>query len=155
MNQPELSDDELFERMKRKLLSGGGPEPTGLAREEQRIAAKLLGRDNARQLDRAARGETRFRYRRPVVKAEYWCHRAAWGADEIWRIDIVENGVRRSFKTDLTEDQCNYVIRAISAKGIPVAKVMTEYMRTRVEEPKPQPVSRRRAILDQLKDIRI
>lgn len=157
--EPEIDDDELYERMKAKLLSDGGRRPAGLDEEERRIAEKLMGIGQAKRLDRARREGGRVRYRRPVVKAEYWCHRAAWLGAEHWNIDVIEDGARRAFKTGLTEEECNFVIRAISRKGIPVAKVMTEYMKQREvemrQEKQRKPVSRRKAILDQMKDIRL
>lgn len=156
---PEIDDDELYERMKAKLLSDGGRRPAGLDEEERRMAVKLMGLGQARQIDRARREGGRVRYRRPVVKVEYWCHRAAWGGVELWNIDVVEDGVRRNLKSGLYEDECNFVVRAISRKGIPVTKVMTEYMKQREveirQEKQRKPISRRKAILDQMKDIRI
>lgn len=160
VDEPEVDDDELYRRMKRKLLANDTErEPAGFDDEEKRMAAKLMGMGRAKQLDKAQREGGRFRYRRPVVKAEYWCHRASWGGVELWNIDVVEDGVRRNLKAGLYEEECNFVVRAISKKGIPVTKVMTEYMKQREvemrQEKQRKPVSRRKAILDQIKDIRI
>jgi hypothetical protein len=131
MEEPEISDEELDARMRRNLFKNDEIERAGLSAADLRIAERLLGRDNARNLDRAKKSDTRFRYRRPDHVCEYYCHPGILFPFESWTINLIENGFRRTFKEGLTEEQCFFVIRAIRAKGVPVRELETEFMRLR------------------------
>ncbi|TGT42832.1 hypothetical protein [Mesorhizobium sp. M8A.F.Ca.ET.165.01.1.1] len=116
----ELTDEQL-QRMAEQLLAGWKPASalTGLDPTELRMAQNLLGRSNTERLAHSGSGR-RFKYRRPVHEIEYY--RAAWG----WQVDLLENGMRQTFKASLSDADLGTVLAAIRAKGIPVRRFETE-----------------------------
>ncbi|CAN7600342.1 hypothetical protein LJR234_004643 [Mesorhizobium amorphae] len=116
----EFSEQQL-QRMAAKLLAGYQP-PTalsGLGEKEQRMAAKLLGASNAERLARTG-GDKPFKYRRPTHVIEFYM--GAWG----WAVDLIENGKRLPFKSNLDDEKLAIVLAAIKQKGVPVRRFETE-----------------------------
>ncbi|RWK53519.1 hypothetical protein [Mesorhizobium sp.] len=164
MTAPLDEDDEFSEqqlqRMAEKLLAGYQP-PTalsGLGEKEQRMAAKLLGASNAERLARTG-GDKPFKYRRPTHVIEYYM--GAWG----WAVDLIENGKRLPFKSNLDDEKLRLVLAAIKQKGVPVRRFETEgekqdrLDRERRLETNPtikiKPKSARFDVLDELRDFRL
>ncbi|TIP85188.1 MAG: hypothetical protein E5X58_34925 [Mesorhizobium sp.] len=160
----DADDDEFSEkqlqRMAEKLLAGYQP-PTalsGLGEKEQRMAAKLLGVSNAERLARTG-GDRPFKYRRPNHTIEYYM--GAWG----WAVDLIENGKRLPFKSNLDDEKLAIVLAAIKQKGVPVRRFETEgekqdrIDRERRLETNPtikiKPKSARLDVLDELRDFRL
>lgn len=154
----EFSEVQL-QRMAAKLLAGYQP-PTalsGLGEKEQRMAAKLLGASNTERLARTS-GDKPFKYRRPTHVIEYYM--AAWG----WAVDLIENGKRLPFKSNLDDEKLAIVLSAIKQKGVPVRRFETEgEKQERVERErrletnptvKTKPKSARFDILNELRDFR-
>jgi hypothetical protein len=119
----ELTDEQL-QRMAEKLLAGWKPASalTGLDAEELRMAQRLLGRSNSERL--ATTGRTgRFKYRRPIHIIEYYL------SGRGWRVDLLENGARQTFKAELSDEQLEQlrlVLSAIRARGVPVRRFETD-----------------------------
>lgn len=158
-NSEEMTDEQL-QRMAGKLLAGWKPSTalSGLGDEEKRMAAKLLGPSNAERLAVVGRGE-RFKYRRPNHKVEYYSQQYGW------TIDLLENGVRRPFKLDLTDGELAIVLAAIKKKGVPILRFETEGEKQRRMERESRldlaptvherPRSARFDVLNELKDFRL
>ncbi|TPJ52731.1 hypothetical protein [Mesorhizobium sp. B2-6-4] len=116
----EFSEQQL-QRMAEKLLAGY-KQPTALSalgQKEQRMAAKLLGVTNAERLARTGANRP-FKYRRPNHSIEYYA--GTWG----WTVDLIENGKRLPFKSNLDDQKLAIVLAAIKQKGVPVRRFETE-----------------------------
>lgn len=163
----EIDLDELERRLRLKWLRDAKPASV-LAEEDRAVATKLLGKSNASRMAKTARGR-QFKYKPPVYSAEYFFSPPIndWVAKFVgsWTINILENGVKRTTTPGLTEERCRFIVSKLEQKGIPVRKFETEAMRRRAHEPPPpdptpakakEPqVSRRRQIIDQLKDFHL
>ncbi|TPM33721.1 hypothetical protein FJ955_02985 [Mesorhizobium sp. B2-2-2] len=154
----DLSEEDI-RQMAERLLGGWRPASalTGLDPVELRMAQKLLGRSNAERLAHKGRGQ-RFKYRRPNHIIEYY--RTGWG----WTVDLLENGMRQTFKACLDDQQIGTVLAAIKARNIPVRLFETEGQKLERQERerrletsptiKVRPKSERFDILFELKDFR-
>ncbi|PAQ09543.1 hypothetical protein [Mesorhizobium temperatum] len=155
----EFSEKQL-QRMAEKLLAGyrAPTALSGLGEKEQRMAAKLLGASNAERLARTG-GNKPFKYRRPTHVIEYYM--GAWG----WAVDLIENGKRLPFKSNLDDEKLALVLAAIKQKGVPVRRFETEgekqdrHERERRLETNPtiksKPKSARFDVLDELRGFRL
>lgn len=154
----EISDEELERRMRAKLFSAdfSGNDPSKLSETELKIAAKLMGKSNAQRL---AHSDRPFRYRTPVVTAEYYhtpdgeYHRGGWC------LDMIEDGVRRKVIERGSWQSVSDKIRELDAKNIPVKKFETERMAVEAERRKTCASSpkegRRSAIMKIVKEFRL
>ncbi|UZD70875.1 hypothetical protein [Brucella sp. JSBI001] len=154
----EISDEELERRMRAKLF---GSEPSGkggpkLGATELKIAEKLMGKSNAQRL---AHSDRPFRYRAPVVTAEYYhtpdgeYHRGGWC------LDMIEDGVRRKVIERGTWREVSIKIRELSEKNITVKKFETERMIAEAERRRAdagvKKAGNRGGIMNRLKEFRL
>nr|DAF66381.1 MAG TPA: hypothetical protein [Caudoviricetes sp.] len=154
----EISDEELERRMRAKLFASepsgkGGPK---LGATELKIAEKLMGKSNAQRL---AHSDRPFRYRAPVVTAEYYhtpdgeYHRGGWC------LDLIEDGVRSKVIERGSWQSVSLKIRELSEKNITVKKFETERMVAEVEQRRADAVVKkagnRGAIMNRLKEFRL
>lgn len=144
------SELDLLEAQLREKW-GGIAAPPNLTPEEEVIAAKLLGKGEAKRLANTPSG-ARYRYRRPVVRAEYfWVpssqHHRYSTPDEpgFWAVDVFEDNKRRRW-WEGSWDLCRFIVKAMEDRRIPVKFAGGSVPET---EPKasPPPTSRRRRML--------
>lgn len=154
----EISDEELERRMRAKLFSADfcGNDASKLTETELKIAAKLMGSSNAQRL---ARSDRPFRYRAPIITAEYYhtpdgeYHRGGWSLDHI------EDGVRRKLIDRGTWREVSIKVRELSEKNITVKKFETERMVADAEQRRVdagvKKAGNRGAIMNRLKEFRL
>ncbi|MCI0998943.1 hypothetical protein HWD97_02485 [Ochrobactrum sp. C6C9] len=153
----DISDEELERRMRAKLFaSGTGKDAPKFGADDLKIAEKLMGKSNAQRL---AHSDKPFRYRAPVITAEYYhtpdgeYHRGGWS------LDMIEDGVRRKVISCGSWQSVSLKIRELEAKNIPVKRFETERMAVEAERRKAAASApkegRRSAIMKQMKDFRL
>lgn len=153
----EISDEELERRMRAKLFgSGTVKDAPKFGADDLKIAEKLMGKSNAQRL---AHSDRPFRYRAPVITAEYYhtpdgeYHRGGWS------LDMIEDGVRRKVISSGSWQSVSLKIRELEAKNIPVKRFETERMAVEAERRKTAASApkegRRSAIMKQMKDFRL
>jgi hypothetical protein len=153
--------DELERRMRHKLLEDGpAHRGTSFTLEERRIAARLLGQDEARRLENRRDNSRPFKHKKPIVTAEYFEtppseHSALTGG---WTIVVRVNGVEHRSTFGLSHEECLRVIAALSRRGVKIHKTETEWMKHQAkllaEAKARKPESSRKAILQRLKGFR-
>lgn len=154
----EISDDELERRMREKWFSAEfrGTGVPKLNDDEQKVAAKLLGKENANRLANSSRP---FRYRPKLVLAEYYEVPPDGLMNGGWRIDVIEGGERQDHRHGMSEQQCMRELRELSDKGALVKKIETEWMKIRTDERRQTRQEARNgkksAILNRLGDFRL
>jgi hypothetical protein len=124
----EISDDELERQMRRKLLLNGVSTRSagqGLSADDQRIAAKLLGRDNAERL--AARKSAKpFRPSAVIIHYEvYWVHETSHTLGR-WCINRVENGRPEPHYWPSYSGDVQAEVAALRRKGFTVKQLKIE-----------------------------
>lgn len=154
----EISDEELERRMRAKLFSADfcGNDPSKLSETELKIAAKLMGKSNAQRL---AHSDRPFRYRAPVITAEYYHTPDGEFHCGGWCLDMIEDGLRRKVIQRGSWQSVSLKIRELDQKGIPVRRFETERMAVEAQRHKTNANSRkegrRDAIMNQLKEFRL
>lgn len=149
----EISDEELERRMREKWFGSEKAKPSKpvLSAEDQQIASKLMGKNNAQRLAKADRP---FRYKPVVMIAEFY-EQPQTG----WRIDVIEDGERRSHRHSMSEAECMRVLRELESKGATLRRFETEWMKTvadsrRAGLQEKQP-AKKTAIMNELKGFRL
>lgn len=149
----EISDEELERHMREQWFGSRSSKPSKpvLSDEDQQIAAKLMGKKNAQRL---ATTDRPFRIKPVVMIAEYYDHPVNG-----WRIDVIEDGERRSHRHNMMEDQCMRELRKLEQKGATVRRFETEWMKSvagcrRAGPPEVKP-GRKSAIMEQLRGFRL
>tara|TARA_R100000365_G_C2746354_1_gene75600 strand:+ start:871 stop:1350 length:480 start_codon:yes stop_codon:yes gene_type:complete len=146
MNSAEL---DLLEAQLREKW-GDIIAPRNLTPEEEVVAAKLLGKHEARKLADTPRGE-RYKYRprrARQVRAEYYYvppmeHRFLPSSHDgdFWAIDVIQDGRRRRF-AELGWDKCRFAVKAMESFKIKVdfigGKVPAIPLRKQQEEESPR-----------------
>ncbi len=149
----DISDEELERRMRAKLFASepsgkGGPK---LGATELKIAEKLMGKSNAQRL---AHSDRPFRYKPVVMVAEFYEH-----PYNGWRIDVIEDGERRSHMHGMTEGECLRQLRILESKGASVRRFETEWMKTVADGRRAgkqlRSPNQRSAIMERLKEFRL
>ncbi|BAS00624.1 hypothetical protein BV133_3030 [Blastochloris viridis] len=142
-----LGDDdaELERRMRAKLFGGARPAAPGLSEEDQRIAAKLLGADNAERLARRRVGDRPFRPVPVRIHYEYWHQKVDYDPDGWWHIVRIENS--KQFKHEWSHEDINAEIAALKAKGFTVREFRIGF---EPREKDRKPTSVRREILKRI-----
>lgn len=153
--------DELERRMRHKLLEDGpAHRGTSFTTEERGWASALLGTDETRRLERRRDNTRPFKHKKPIVTAEYYLVppselNALSGG---WTITVRVNGKEHRSTWGLSEEDCLRVIAGLSAKGVQIRKIETEYMKEiakyRAEAKAKKPESSRKAILQRLRGFR-
>ncbi len=149
----DISDDELERRMREKWFGSerAAPFKPVLSAEDQKIASKLMGKSNAQRL---AKSERPFRYKPVVVVAEFY-ERPETG----WRIDVIEDGERRSHRSGMTEGECLRELRQLESKGATVRRFETEWMKTVADSRRAglleKAPAKKAAIMNELKGFRL
>jgi hypothetical protein len=128
----EISDDELECQMRAKLFQDR--KPSGLTPEEQHIAGKLMGKGNADRLARAKAGAP-FRYRPPLMTAEFYEVPPDGLLPGFWIINTYEDGVRTESWRESTEDECRRQVSDLRKRGFVVKVLETEWMKQKAERP--------------------
>ena len=149
MNEPT---DEQLERRARQLVGewmSTRSEGPALSEEDQKIARKLMGRDNAER--RAFHAGGRFKLKRSVVTAEYY-ETPYDGCLGCWRIDVRENGILRNSREGLTRIECITLIGKLQARGVTPKPVVTEWMKQQPPEPKPDTLTHRKSFVERFGD---
>lgn len=120
----EISDDELESRMRERWFGSERAAPCKpvLSAEDQQIASKLMGKNNAQRLAKSGRP---FRYKPVVMIAEFYEN-----PETGWRIDVIEDGERRSHRWGMQEAECLRALRQLESKGAQLRKFETEWMKT-------------------------
>lgn len=96
---------ELERRMRAKLLPAGSePVRSRLSEEDQRIAAKLMGSDNARRVASAREGR-RVRLAPVVTVVEYWWVQSRDLRPSEWHIEVKVNYRREEKHTGTDPDE--------------------------------------------------
>ncbi|WGG58233.1 hypothetical protein [Brucella intermedia] len=161
----ELSDEELEKRLRKKWfgsLAAQHGKPV-LSEHDRKVAAKLLGDKNAKKLA-SPNLEKPFRYRAPVVTAEYYevpGISGQYGFDLCggWNVDLIEDGVKRSVVIRGDWEECRDKLKELSAKGIPIKKFETDRMKAdaakRKAERLEQKTGRKTLTIDRLKGFRL
>ncbi len=154
----EISDEELERRMRAKLFAS---EPSGkdgpkFGAVELKIAEKLMGKSNAQRL---AHSDRPFRYRAPIITAEYYYTPDGEYHCGGWCLDMIEDGVRRKVISSGSWQSVSLKIRELDQKGIPVKRFETERMAVEAQRHKTSANShkegRRDAIMKRLKEFRL
>lgn len=102
-NDSEISDEELERRIRAKFFSGGEREAPRMSDEDQRMAERLVGRDNLQRIANARDGR-RVRLSEVRVHYEWYWIDAGPGLMSSWRINRIENG-RQSFYASGYDDE--------------------------------------------------
>lgn len=119
--------------------------------EQQRMIEALLGKDNAKRLDKVGDGR-KFRPAPVIVKYEYYeMPRDMISMVGQWKIDRIENGRRELYCTYCCPDVLNGAIEELRAKGFWVREVFFGAQPRLKDKPKP---ATRRAMLDRLTGFR-
>ncbi|WP_336741353.1 hypothetical protein [Aureimonas altamirensis] len=121
---------ELERRMREKLLPAGSePVRSRLSEEDQRIAAKLMGRSNAERISNAREGR-RVRVAPVRITYEWYWFRVNGGYSGehyYWRINRVENGSQRvKHASGSSVDSLEETLEELRNKGIHVVDANTE-----------------------------
>lgn len=149
----EISDEELEQRMREKWFGSEQPTPSKpvLSAEDQQIASKLMGKNNAQRL---AKSDRPFRYKPVVMIAEFYEHPQTG-----WRIDVIEDGERRSHRHSMSEAECMRVLRQLESKGATVRRFETEWMKTVADSRRAglqeRDPGKKAAIMNELKGFRL
>lgn len=154
----EISGEELEKRLREKWfgsLAAQHGKPV-LSEHDRKVAAKLLGDKNAQRL---AHSDRPFRYRAPVITAEYY--HAPDGEFHCggWCLDMIEDGVRRKVIQRGSWQSVSLKIRELDQKGIPLRRFETERMAVEAQRHKTSANSRkegrRSEIMNRLKEFRL
>lgn len=111
----------LEEKLREKW---GDFSPKALDPDDEAIAARLLGKSEAKRLANTPSG-ARFKYRRPKVRAEYfWVPayehpRLPITESGFWAVDVLEDGRRRRFYEG-TWELCRFIVKAMEERKIPI-----------------------------------
>lgn len=149
----DISDEELERLMREKWFGSERATPSKpvLSAEDQQIASKLMGKNNAQRLAKADRP---FRYKPVVMIAEFYEHPQTG-----WRIDVIEDGERRSHRHSMSEAECMRVLRQLESKGATVRRFETEWMKTVADSRRAglreKPPAKKAAIMNELKGFRL
>ncbi|MEJ5081069.1 hypothetical protein [Ochrobactrum sp. MYb379] len=149
----DISDEELERRMREQWFGSSSSKPSKpvLSDEDRLIAAKLMGKKNAHRL---ATTDRPFRYKPVVMIAEFYEHPQTG-----WRIDVIEDGERRSHRSGMTESECLKELRQLESKGATVRRFETEWMKATADSRraglKEKSPGKKTAIMNQQKEFRL
>lgn len=156
----EIDLDELERRLREKWQPQAFTPAVDA--EAMSVARQIMDKGNARRLAATRRGD-RFRYRPVVTTAEYYVvpphPTLPLSGVSGWRIDVFEDGKKRTSTPGLSEESCLRIANMMTRKGIRVRRVETELMRRHASVPaapntRPAP-SRRLAMLNQLARVKV
>jgi hypothetical protein len=169
-NGEAVPDEIDLDELERRLRERWQPDAPRAAvdAEAMAVARKLMDPGNAARLGRTRAGQ-QFRYRPPVVTAEYFYvppssdpGLSVFSALSGWTVNVYVNGRKNSRTIGLSEQTCLGIVRKMRERGIEVRALVTELQRHRPlaghEEPpgryatpsKHVQPSRRRAVMLEL-----
>jgi hypothetical protein len=149
----EISDNELFERMKAKLRPDIKPKAPGLTDEERRMADRFAGRDNVERVLNAKPG----RKVRPVpVVIHFEWYEIPETRDTLasWRVNRVENGRVQAYASGYAQYQLEEELEKLRSSGAFVRQYRVGFASEK-PAPKERPVSRKQSIISEIGTFRL
>lgn len=133
-DEPEITDEELERRMRRKLFfNGPSSRQQKLSDVEQRIAEKLIGKDNTDRLQKRRPDHRPFRPAPVSVHFEYYWLDGGQYSMGCWKIVRIENG--RSTDHEWQHDDFNAEIAMLKRKGYAVREFVVGAVASKSSKP--------------------